>query len=237
MGRKGTERDALSIVTPALALISALGVAVIGVLGNIQLGDIRSETSAAKTEVEKLSVGVKAEQVALEQQRFDAEQQVRKDGIIMECVPKLLSADSTERDVALATLFVLYPNEANDILFRVAESLGHEQGEALKPAIRQAETLDVRVGSWAVVSASTSTLEEAQLEVGRAEDEGYTPVVIYKRGEWFGTTVGDFPSQEEAASAKIAIRSKIREGAYVVNLQSWCPNPTAKEGYYQCQAQ
>ena len=222
-------KDSLSIATPVLALISALGVAVIGVLGNTQLEEIRSQTSAAKTEVERLSVSIRAEEVVLEQHKFDAEQQNRRDTIVMEYVPKLLSADPDDRDVALATLFVLYPNEANDILSSVAESLGHEQGEALKPAIRQAESLSAKVGSWAVVSASSSTLESAQSEGSRAEEEGCTPVVIYKRGEWFATTVGDFPSQGEAESANIAIRSKIRESAYVVNLQSWCPNPVQSQ--------
>ena len=226
----------ITIATAVLSLISALMVAIIGLTGNIRIEEIRSQTTAAQGEVDRLNAAIKQAEVALEQRKFDAEQQARRDQVITTYVPRLLSSDQSEKQAAVAILFILYPNEAKDILARVAESLGEETAVALEETLKQATILDKKVGEWAIVIGSDTTLESAEYEATRAEEQGYTPL-IYLKGDWFATTVGPFPTQTEAESVNIAVRSTIRESAFVVNLNSWCPQPIQKSGYYECPSQ
>jgi hypothetical protein len=74
----------------------------------------------------------------------------------------------------------------------------------------------------------------AQYEANTARKLGYSPV-IYQKGELFAMTIGPFPSKTEADNANIAVRSNIRESAFVVNTGNWCPQPMEQEGYWQCQ--
>jgi hypothetical protein len=94
-------------------------------------------------------------------------------------------------------LFVLYPNEAKDILSRVAESLGEKSAAELEQSIEQAKVLNEKVGDWAIAIESDTTLESAEHEAGIARELGYSPT-IYLRDSWFVTTIGSFPNQAEA---------------------------------------
>jgi hypothetical protein len=221
----------LTVITAFFSLASALGVAFV----NFQVEKVRQQAETAKTEVEKLALNIKEQEVGLEQRRLEADQQTRREKVVIEHVPKILSVDENDKRAAIAIFFVLYPNEAKDILARIQEALGGEQQSALAPSIQQAKNLDIQTGFWAVVVSSDSTLEGAQFEVNRAKQQGYTPVMIYKRGPWFATTVGNFPSRGAAEGALIPLRAKIRDSAFIANLPSWCPNPAEKAGYYACQ--
>lgn len=103
---------------------------------------------------------------------------------------------------------------------------------------------DEKAGEWAVVISVDKSLagEGALYEVEVAKDQGYV-AVIYRKGDWYFTIIGPFPNEVEAEKAKLIVRSKFpggsyRETAYVINLNSWCPQhePT-DDGYYECQSQ
>jgi hypothetical protein len=51
---------------------------------------------------------------------------------------------------------------------------------------------------------------------------------------------GPFPTQVDAERAQIIVRTKFpggsyRQGAYIVNLKQWCPEPVKQENYVECQ--
>ena len=106
--------------------------------------------------------------------------------------------------------------------------------EAQSAPTEQAGTLGELTGPLTIVSASSRTLEDAEFEVYRAEQEGHAPVLILKRGEYFATTVGDFSDRGEAETLFFLVRADIRDSAYLVNLDTWCPRPVAQDGYFEC---
>lgn len=90
------------------------------------------------------------------------------------------------------------------------------------------------VGSWGVVVSTDDNLAEAQYEVNKAKGQGYTAVFIYQKGKLLRTIV-EFPSSSDAQSALPNIRAKIRNDAFAVNLDEWCPNRTPADGNsYRC---
>jgi hypothetical protein len=241
----------VGIITAVLSLVSAVGVAFIGYRveqDKLALEQARVALEQAdmeiKAELDRISVSIGQETLALEQRRFEAEQRSRWDNVITEYVPKLLSPSEADRQVAVAILFVIYPNDARDILSKVAEALDEEQVEALKPLIEQAESLDEKTGEWAVAISSDLALEGegARYEVDVSREQGYD-AVIYRRGDWYVTTIGPFPTKVEAERAKFVVQSEFpggsyRESAYVINLNSWCPRPVPIDDVlYECQGQ
>ena len=48
------------------------------------------------------------------------------------------------------------------------------------------------------------------------------------------TTVGPYPTRPDADRANIAVRATLSSGAYVINLKSWCPGHSSRNGYIEC---
>jgi hypothetical protein len=217
-------KNKAQVLTIVLSALTTLLVAFLGYYGNRSLEEIRKDSAeVAQTKT-----------LELEREKLRAEQQARLEKNLLDYVPKLVGSDEAARKAATAVLFILYPNDAKSYIDRVAASLGEEEKKAFQPAIKQAEGLAERTGSWTIVIGSDSSLEAAQDEANKAAKQGYTPAVIYKKGKWFVTTVGSYPSQDVANNENVAIRSKIRSSAFSVNVNSWCNTPVDKNGYYEC---
>lgn len=89
-------------------------------------------------------------------------------------------------------------------------------------------------GSWGVVVSGDRKLDEAQFEVNKAKAQGYMAVSIYDRARSLRTVI-EFPSNDDARNALPNIRAKVRNSAYAVNLDEWCPNRQATgENLYRC---
>lgn len=217
----------ITIITALLSFVSALGVAFIG----YQSGTAKLEL---QSDIEKLGITIRQEELALEQRRFDAEQQKRRDDIVTQYIPKLLSVDQLEKEEALAVLFVLYPNEAGDILSRVAQAVNEKQAVALAPIIVQAIELDEKTGDWTILVFNDPTLDAALAKSATLEKQDYDPVIYY-RDDRYITTIGSFPTESEAKRAIITVQFNIQKSAQVVNLNSWCPEPGFEGDYYECQ--
>jgi|KBSSwiStaDraftv2_1062776.scaffolds.fasta_scaffold176324_3 hypothetical protein len=216
----------VQIVTVILTALSTLLVTFIGIYGNNRLEEIRNQSVAA----------TQTRTIELEREKLKADQQARLEKTLLEYIPKLVGANESERKTALAVLFILYPNDAKVILERTTASLSGEQKTMLQPTVQQAEALATKTGAWSIVIGSDATLEGAQVEATQARKQGYTPAVIYQQDKWFVTTVGSYPNQEAAMSENIAVRSKMRSSAFLVNVKSWCANPVDQEGYVTCGA-
>lgn len=209
----------LNISTAVLSLVSALGVGFLAYQGK------------------NIDANVKREEIALEQTKFDTEQRNRENENLKIIIPKLVSKDEQQVKEGMTTLFVLFRSNAGEILESVNSALTQQQREALKdqlqPALERAKELETISDAWIIVVGGDKQLGDAQPEVDKAKRAGYSAALYLKQG-WFRTTVGPFPTQADAERTNIAVRATLRNGAYVVNLKSWCPTQYAKNGYVEC---
>lgn len=209
----------LVIFTAGISLLSALGV-----------GYLSYQTKNIET-------NVKREEIAFEQAKFDIEQKTRNNENLKVIIPKLVSNDEQAVKEGMTTLFVLFRSDAKDILESVNSALTEQQRTALKdqiqPALQRAKDLEKLSDAWVIVVGGDKPINDAKDEVERAKRAGYSPTLYLKQG-WYRTTVGPFPTQSDADRENIAVRATLRNGAYVVNLKSWCTKPSPKDGYVEC---
>ena len=209
----------LVILTAGLSLVSALGVAYLSY------------------QTKNIETGVKREEIAFEQAKFDIEQKNRNNENLKIIIPKIVSKDEQEVKVGMTTLFVLFQSDAKDILESISSALTEQQRAALKdqlqPALQRAKELETLSDTWIIVVGGDKPINDARDEIERAKRAGYSPTLYLKQG-WYRTTVGPFPTQSDAERTNIAVRATLRNGAYVVNLKSWCTKQSPKDNYVEC---
>ena len=92
----------------------------------------------------------------------------------------------------------------------------------------------VDTGTWGVVISADKDTQEAQFEVKRAQQLGYQNARLYARDNWLRTVV-EFPNVTDAQAALPALRSKIRNTIYLVEMSKWCPiRKETSPGVLQC---
>ncbi len=92
-----------------------------------------------------------------------------------------------------------------------------------------------RDGSWAIVISGDRRLGEAEFEAVRARKLGYDSVMLFNRENWIRTVI-PFSDKESAQTALQGVRTRVRETAYLVNLDDWCsaPRRNSRTGVYEC---
>ena len=137
----------------------------------------------------------------------------------------------------MATLFVLFPTHAKDSLVSVQSSLTEQQKastkDQLQPPLQRAQELENRTDMRVTVVGGDKVLDHAKGEIERAKHAGYSPTLCLKDG-WYRTTIGPFPTQSDAERTNIAVRAMLRNDAYVVNLETWCPVQSLNGDYIKC---
>ena len=99
-------------------------------------------------------------------------------------------------------------------------------------------------GSWGVVVSGDKQMDTAMDEVKTAseiaKDTGSKSVALYDRQGWLRTVV-EFSSNTQAQAALPTLQQQKNqryEGAYVVNIDEWCPNRQQQQGapvtLYKC---
>jgi hypothetical protein len=89
-------------------------------------------------------------------------------------------------------------------------------------------------GAWAVVVSADKVLDQAEHEVRRVKNLGYSSVAIFERGRSYRTVV-EFPDKAGAKKALLKIRGELQDSAYLVDLQTWCPGRTRRaDGVWIC---
>ena len=230
--RKGSERKRsfADMFWERMASVSTfVGSVVLGAVA-LMFNSVYSEQQAKQSEA----------QFDFEKHKFEHEQETQRRATLKDIIPDLLGDDKAKRLGAQALLLEFYPNEASEILGRVA-SLHPEQKEKIEAAVLKAEARSAETGTWGIVIGHDDSLDAAQDEVERATKEGFA-ASVYKKGNWFVTVVGGrlgqeqsgFANEDEAASANFEISRVIRAGTQVVALKEWCENPQAAGGATQC---
>jgi hypothetical protein len=208
----------LIILPTVFSLLSAIGVAYVGY------------------RTKNLEANVERDRIAFEQSKFDSELRNRDAENLKIIVPKIVSKDEQEVKVGMATLFVLFQSRTNDVLKAVKSSLPEQQQIQVDAALKQAQQLQTQTDQWIIIVGGDKTIQNAKPEMDRAIAAGYAPTLYLKDG-WYRTTVGPFPTQSDGDRTNIAVRASLREGAYVVNLKTWCPNPKPSDQYTDCKNQ
>ena len=85
---------------------------------------------------------------------------------------------------------------------------------------------------WAVVMGADRNLDEASYEVKLAIARGMPGVTLYHRQGYF-RTVALAPTKQAAEALLPQARARSLR-AYVVRMDSWCPNRDIREGYTAC---
>lgn len=90
-------------------------------------------------------------------------------------------------------------------------------------------------GSWAIVISGDRRLDEAEFEAVRARKLGYDSVMLFNRENWIRTVI-PFSDKGSAQTALQGVRTRVRETAYLVNLDDWCsaPRKNSRTGVYEC---
>jgi hypothetical protein len=91
----------------------------------------------------------------------------------------------------------------------------------------------MNANKWGVVFSGDATLEGARYEVDTiAPKLGLlNPSIYLRKGSYRSVSVvGD----KQQADQILPQAKRRREDAYIVNMSSWCPNPTQRTGYLEC---
>lgn len=109
------------------------------------------------------------------------------------------------------------------------------EGKAVtkEEAERSLAVIQKASGSRWIVSGSDPALDAAQYEAKRAERLGYAKDAIYLRQNFYRTVI-EFPDDMTAQENLPKIRASLNQGAYLINLEQWCPNAQQRDGYFQC---
>jgi hypothetical protein len=99
--------------------------------------------------------------------------------------------------------------------------------------VNRAVTSSNEPARWAVVFGGDVSLPLAAHEVTLARDRlGIANGAVYLRqGSYRSVAMADSWAQAQTLTAKARTR---RADAYVVNLDKWCPNVAARDGYQEC---
>lgn len=93
------------------------------------------------------------------------------------------------------------------------------------------------IDPWVIQAGSDTTLEGAKYEVQRASSFA-NKVQIYKKGNWYVTTIGRFSNYQSAQDETESVKNSLNRAVFVVNLNTFCPKNQANEisisGYIQC---
>ncbi|MGE3800092.1 MAG: hypothetical protein AB7H80_03660 [Candidatus Kapaibacterium sp.] len=88
---------------------------------------------------------------------------------------------------------------------------------------------------WGIVVSADKDVNSAEYEVSRVKKVSDKEISIYQKDRLFLTVI-EFSSREEALTDLPSIKARFQDGAYLVDMESWCPRPEKgeREGWFVC---
>jgi hypothetical protein len=204
------------VIIAVLVLVGTVA----GVVANLRIGSLNNK--------------VNEQRVNLDVQKFQQDAAAREQDLELRYITKLLSDNPKDQEEATAALVTAYPNDAQRVIDEVRKVTSTPQVAAgLAQASNKANQVAQAVGLWGVVVGSDTSLAAANDEVQHVKEQGLSPTVFLRQG-YYATVATGFPDQQTAEAEAITLRAKIRSSSFVVNINSWCPGSTSKEGFTQC---
>lgn len=85
--------------------------------------------------------------------------------------------------------------------------------------------------TWAIVFGGDKSLSEAQFEINRAKKIGFNGTIFLRSGSYRSVMI--FETRREAENTLEKFK-ELRQTAYIVNMEKWCPNITVDNNIKQC---
>jgi hypothetical protein len=119
------------------------------------------------------------------------------------------------------------------------DSLTSEQKNTLNIIQKEKATFERRLvdkltGKWVVVFTADTELEPSKYELNNLIKAGIEDPKIYFRNNSYRTISKTFSSKQDALDYKDLNKNKIRNDAYIVNLDNWCSEVTFNGEFYEC---
>ena len=101
------------------------------------------------------------------------------------------------------------------------------------------DTVYSEINEWLVIFGADKTISAAQDEIDIAKTKQFDNSIILKRDGWYRSVIR-FDNKIEAQTQLKNIQTKLREGSYIRDLNTWCPDWTStvktdgEYKYYQC---
>ena len=89
-------------------------------------------------------------------------------------------------------------------------------------------------GSWVIVFTGDSDLNQLKYELNNLVKAGIENPKIYFRNDSYRVISRIFSSKQDATDYLQIHKQKVRNDAYIVNKNTWCPNEIFNGEYYEC---
>ena len=101
-------------------------------------------------------------------------------------------------------------------------------------ATYERKLIENKIGRWVIVFTGDSNLEQSKFELNNLIKAGIDSPVIYFRSNSYRTISKPFSNKQDALDYLNDHKQKIRNDAYIVDLDKWCPNEKFNGDYYEC---
>lgn len=109
----------------------------------------------------------------------------------------------------------------------------------MEPAVKQALVTSVSFPTnltepyltWAIVFGGDKSFAEAQFEINRAKKIGFEGTIFLRSGSYRSVMI--FENRQEADNTLEKFK-QLRQSAYIVNMEKWCPTVTVDNNIKQC---
>jgi SPOR domain len=78
---------------------------------------------------------------------------------------------------------------------------------------------------WLVLAGADTSEADAMNELRKARGAGFDKVKVFKNRGMYRTAIV-YDDRQDAADALVSVKAKVRDSAYIVAQDKWCPNPT-----------
>lgn len=201
-------------------------------VSKIEVGGVTYELEKVKTTIEVAADQIPKLQANLQSAQIDLNRITAEHNKAVQSLSALLAAEArgarpSANDLAAANALV----NGNPTIDKTLAARNEERSQAVDQAGRATTELATAVngtGGFAVIFGGDTSESSARSELVRAAKFG--EAVIYKRQGSYRSAIR-FKTQADAAAVLPAIRrlSPYTAGAYVVDLNKWCPRPVAAD--------
>lgn len=126
--------------------------------------------------------------------------------------------------------------------YSTKDSLTHQEAQDLNQIQNRIATFDKPLvntvtskGNWVVVFTGDTNLPQAKTELNNLVRANITNPRLVLRQNSYRAISQSFGTKADAQNYLNSNKNVIRSDAYVINLDSWCPNLVYNGDYYECQ--
>lgn len=94
--------------------------------------------------------------------------------------------------------------------------------------------IDTKTGRWVIVFTGDTKLDQSKFELDNLKKAGIVNPTIYFRENSYRTISQTFSKKQDAVDYLNSFREKVRNDAYIVDLDKWCTNEKFNGEYYEC---